>query len=196
MKQLDSLKEDFEGLGKKDVIVINGGANDIDKHSNNMKGVLAKMMQFIQKYNNTNIIVVNIPHRHDLDKAARIYLNIQALNRKLNKTAKLFSHVAPVETDPNRKYFTRHGTHLNEDCKEWLSRQIATQISKLVTITREEPVVILTWNDGPTDEQITVDIHSKLEISLNQNNNSQGNETEKEAIVCRTSNRERKNTSH
>jgi lysophospholipase L1-like esterase len=50
-KQLvDSLKTDFECLGKNDVIVINGGANDIDKHCNNMKGVLAKMMQFIQKY--------------------------------------------------------------------------------------------------------------------------------------------------
>jgi hypothetical protein len=48
--------------------------------------------------------------------------------------------------------------HLNEDGKERLSKQIATQISKLVTITREEPVVILSWNDEPTDEQIIVDI--------------------------------------
>jgi archaellum biogenesis ATPase FlaH len=72
---------------------------------------------------------------------------------------------------------------LNEGGEEWLSRQIATQISKHVTNTREEIVIILTWNDGPTYKQITVDIHSKSEISLNQNNESQGNETEKEAIV-------------
>jgi hypothetical protein len=64
-KQLvDSMKTDFECLEKEDVIVTNGGANDIDKHSNNMKGVLAKMPQFIQKYNNTNVIAVNIPHEH------------------------------------------------------------------------------------------------------------------------------------
>jgi hypothetical protein len=77
--------------------------------------------------------------------------------------------------------------HLNEDGKECLSRQIATQISMLVTIIREEPVVILTWNVGPTDEQVTVDTPSKLEVSLNQINNSQGDETEKEVIVHRTS---------
>jgi hypothetical protein len=58
------------------------------------------MTQFIQKCNNTEIIAVNIPHRHDLDKAARIHLNIQALNRKLNKIAKLFSHFASVENYP------------------------------------------------------------------------------------------------
>jgi lysophospholipase L1-like esterase len=85
-KQLvGSLKTDFECSGEKGVIVINGGANDIDKHSNNMKGVLAKMTQFMQKYNKTSIIVVNIPYRHDLDKAAMINLDIRAFNRKLTR---------------------------------------------------------------------------------------------------------------
>jgi lysophospholipase L1-like esterase len=119
---LDSEKTDFECLGKKDVIVLNGGANDIDKHSNNMKGVLVQMTQFMQKYNNTNIIVVNISHRHELDQAAKTNLDIQACNRKLNKITKSFRHAALVEIDPNRKYFTRHGMHLNKDGKEWLSK--------------------------------------------------------------------------
>ena len=33
-----------------------------------MNGVLVQVTQLMQKYNNTNIIVVNIPHRYDLDK--------------------------------------------------------------------------------------------------------------------------------
>jgi ABC-type uncharacterized transport system auxiliary subunit len=53
----------------------------------------------MQKYNNTNIIVVNIPHRHDLAKDSRINLEIQAYNANLNKTAKSFRHVAVVEIE-------------------------------------------------------------------------------------------------
>jgi lysophospholipase L1-like esterase len=46
-------------LRKKDVIVINEGANDIGPKRNQMNGVLVKMTTFLQNYNNT--IIVNIP---------------------------------------------------------------------------------------------------------------------------------------
>jgi lysophospholipase L1-like esterase len=82
------------------VIVLNGGANDIDKHSNNMNGVLVQMTQFMKKYNNTNVIVVNIPHRHELDTAANPNLDIQALKKKLNKITKSFRTVALVQLTP------------------------------------------------------------------------------------------------
>jgi hypothetical protein len=42
-------------LGKKDVIVINGGSNDIGNNKANTYGILVLMTQFIQKYSNTNI---------------------------------------------------------------------------------------------------------------------------------------------
>ena len=64
-------------------------------------------------------------------------LGIQAFNRNLNKTAKLFCHVAIVEIDSNRKCFTRHGMHLNNAGKEWLSELIATKICKLIKIITE-----------------------------------------------------------
>ena len=47
-------------LGKNDVIVINGGGNDIGSKRNQTNSVLVKMTQFMQKYNNTNITAVNI----------------------------------------------------------------------------------------------------------------------------------------
>ena len=76
----------------------------------------------MQKHNNSNIIVINIPHRYNMDRNSVTNLEIQAVNRKLNKMAKVFSHVATVETDLNRRYFTRHGMHLNKSGKEWLSK--------------------------------------------------------------------------
>jgi hypothetical protein len=86
-----------------------------------------------------------------------INLEIQAVNRKLNKMAKVFSHVAIVETDLNRKYFTQHGMHLNKGGKEWLSKLIATQICRLVKSNNKDvPVISLNWKDELTDKQNTI----------------------------------------
>jgi lysophospholipase L1-like esterase len=104
---------EFMSLGRKDVIVINGGSNDIVNNNTKRNGILVMITQFMQKYNNTNIIVVNIPHRHDLAKASRANFEIQAFNAKLSKIANSCRHVSLVAKDFNGKHFTKHGLHLN-----------------------------------------------------------------------------------
>ena len=129
-------------------------------------------------------MVVNIPYRYDLDKASVTNLEIQAFNINLNEPANLFIHVPIVEIDSNRKYFTRHGMHLNNAGKEWLLKLIATKICKLVkNNNRDKPVIILNWKDESSDKKInindnrksnmqkTVDVPTKVKVSLNQNNN-------------------------
>ena len=91
------------------------------------------MTQFMQKYNTTNIVFVNILQRHDLAEDSRTNLEIQAFNAKLSKIATLFSHVTLVEIDFNRKYYTKHGLHLNTAGKECLAKLIASKIDKLVS---------------------------------------------------------------
>ena len=56
-----TLDSELQCLGKKDTILIDGGTNDLDKHNGNVNGTLVKMIQFILKYNNTNILTVNLP---------------------------------------------------------------------------------------------------------------------------------------
>ena len=108
-KQLvDSLETDFKCLRRKDVIVINGGTNDIDNNSSKESGVPVKMTQFMQRYNNNNIIAVNIPHRYDLDKDPMTNSGIQAYNSRRIKIGKIYR----LECDSNTKYFTRHGLRL------------------------------------------------------------------------------------
>jgi hypothetical protein len=53
---VNTLDKDFNCLRKKDVTVINGGANDIGSKRNQTNKVLVKMAQFMQKHNNSNII--------------------------------------------------------------------------------------------------------------------------------------------
>ena len=159
---MNTLEKDFKCLGKEDVIVISGGAKDIGSKKNQTNKVLVKLALFMQKHNHSNIIVVNIPHRHDMDRNSVTNLEIQAINRKLNKMAKLFSHVAIVETDLNRKYFTRHGMHLNNSGKEWLSKLITTQICRLVESNdKDVPLIPLKWKNEFLDKRNTVNLLPK-----------------------------------
>jgi lysophospholipase L1-like esterase len=108
-----SQEKELKCLGKNDVTFIRGGSNDIDRSNSKESGILALMIHFIQKYNNTNIIILNIPHRHNLANVAKINSCIQAYNSKLKNILKAFKHVSLVEMSTNRRHFTKHGFHLN-----------------------------------------------------------------------------------
>jgi hypothetical protein len=64
------------------------------------------MTHFIQKYANTNIIIVNIPHRYNLENVTipnNINRNIQSYNAKLKNILKLFTNVSVIEISTNRR---------------------------------------------------------------------------------------------
>ena len=128
---VSSLENDFIGLGKSDVIILNRGANDVSLVRSQTINSVRNMACFAQKYDNTNIIIVNIPHRHDLDRTSEINTEIQASNRLIIKMAKAYNHITIVDTDLDRKLFTRHGMHLNKMGKEWLAKLLVTHISRL-----------------------------------------------------------------
>jgi len=143
-----SQENDLKCVGKSDVIVINGGANDIDKFNVKDNGILISMVHFIQKYSNTNIVIANIPHRHDLMKLDKTNLCIQAYNSKLKNILKIFKHVSLVEMSTNWRHFTKHGFHLNSHGKEWLAKQIVLQIKLLVkSSSKVNPVIPLKWKE-------------------------------------------------
>ena len=157
----------------------------------------------MQRYNNTNIIV-NIPHRYDLDKDSMTNSEIQAYNSRLNKIAKLYRHVSIVECDSNRKYFTRLGLHLNNTGKEPLSKQIVTQIDKLIKDNnRDESKIILISKDESTNMNRNIlhdqnynlqeldEDHINTEVPSNQNNTRQRVVSDNET-VHRTSKRQKK----
>jgi len=118
------------------------------------------MLQFAQKYMNTNIIMVNIPLRYDLAMNSQINLEIQDFNNKLSKRAKLFSHVDLVETNFNRKYFTKHGLHLNN-----VGKELANVIAAIKLNTQKRKVIIMCIYRAPSGNFEC--FLSKLEIILN-----------------------------
>jgi len=105
---VDTLANDLKCLGTQDVIVVNEGMNDVDSKRNKKHKVLVHMAQFIQVNGHSNIIIVNIPPRHDIGSNSVINLEIEATNRKLNKIAKAYTNVTIVDSNLHRKCFTRH----------------------------------------------------------------------------------------
>jgi len=113
------------------------------------------MTKFKQKYINTSIIVVNIPHRHDVAKDSRNNLEIQAFYAKLSKVARSFRHVALVE----RNYFTKQGLHLYNVGREWFANLIATQINKLINnIKKNELVIALNLKEEANNKSTNVNL--------------------------------------
>jgi hypothetical protein len=161
------------------------------------------------KYNNTNIIIVQIPQRYDLANDSRTNLEIQAFNNNLSKIATLFTHVSLIEIALNRKYFTKHGLHLKNSGKGWLTKVIAFQIDKLVRdIDKPEPITVLEWKDNKTNVSIyttsnhkpkleitegdySQDVLSKVMVSPTQIHNTQGNKRDNE-LLCKISSRQKK----
>ena len=135
------------------MIVVNEGMNDIDSKRNQTHKVLVHMAQFIQENAHSNIIV-NIPSRHDIRSNSITNLEIHAVNRKLNKIAKAYNNVMIVDSNLHRKYFTQNGLYLNKYGKEWLSKQIATQIHTLVkNNSKNTPMIPRKWKIEPVSKQ-------------------------------------------
>jgi hypothetical protein len=183
-------------LEKSDVIVINGGANDVSSRRSQTISAVGNMARFVQKYNNTNITTVNIPHRYDLDRTSVINSEIQAFNRQILKVAKAYNHVTIVDTDLDRKLFTRHGMHLNKRGREWLAKLLATQISRLViNKVRVAPKFALIWKDeSAVNQYLEIHMTSKSPSVQTSNTNSkiQSDTLYKETAVPRTSNRQKR----
>jgi hypothetical protein len=189
---------DLKCLGKSDVIVINVGSKDIDKPTVKDNGILISMVHFIQKYNNTNIVIINIPHRHDLTNRAKTNLCIQAYNYKLKNILKAFKHVSLVEMSTNWRHFTKHGLHLNSRGKEWLAKQTALQIELLVEFSSKvNPVIPFKWKKETmnlTNENIVIssEIHTVEGLipsvqTLKNQTNMENNES-----ICRIFTRNKK----
>jgi len=100
------MEKEYKNREKKEVIVIKGGggANDVNLRRSQTINAAGNMARFVQQYNNTNIILVNIPHRYDLDRTSVINSEIQVFNRLILKVAKAYSHVTIVDTDLDRKF--------------------------------------------------------------------------------------------
>jgi len=170
---VQSQEKELNCLGPNDVIIINGGTNDLNKLNFRATGILTKMINFILKYNNTNILIVNIPHRYDQANSSQTNQLIHAYNSKLKNLVKPLKHVSIIETSLDRRHFTKHGLHMNNLGKEKLAKQIALQLLKLIKSSpyATKSVIPLKWKDETVTPKLTITINHGDSKSESENPN-------------------------
>jgi len=98
-----------------------GGTNDISKNEANID--LKHLGKFVNSRQNTNIMIVTVPHRNDLQET---YVNkeIEVFSRKLHKMIKTVDNVKITQANLGRNDFTLHELHLNISGKEKMAELI------------------------------------------------------------------------
>jgi L-lactate utilization protein LutC len=119
-----------------------GGANDIRK--NDSRDGLKHITYFVKNSSHTNIILMNAPHRHDLNVSSCVNNEVIAFNRKVQKRVKTFNNVGIVYVDINREHFIQHGLHMNTSGKEKIARKISDVVREIVT-RKKDKAIILKW---------------------------------------------------
>jgi len=154
-------------LNHKDVMILWGGANDVYK--NNSCDALKQLTDFMGKNKHTNIIILCIPHRHDLPEWSCVNKGIQAFNRALMKLMKPYKHVTVVQVDPTRIYYTRHGQHMNNLGKERIALSLVNVITDMFNIqdkTDSDTTSIKVNPVAPPVDPMTVTLEEKIEIEI------------------------------
>jgi hypothetical protein len=129
-------------LSKKDVLIIWGGTKYVSK--NESRTGLLCIRKFIQMNLNTNVHVLSLPKRWDLEDQSCVNKENMNFNRKLSKYLKSFEHVHYIEVKYDRKYQTIHGLHLNAKGKEYVAIELVNFI-KVQPNRRERTVLPLHW---------------------------------------------------
>jgi hypothetical protein len=151
-------------LTKKDTLIIWGGTREVSKNES-LKGLVG-VRKFIQINSNTNVIVMNLPKRWDLEEHSCVSEEVVKFNRKLSKYL-MFQHAHYMEVICDRKLHTTQGLHLNAKGNEHIARQSVDYIKAQIT-SKEQTIIPLAWkesqrqdnrNKGKNREHIILENH-------------------------------------
>jgi len=110
---------------------------------------LKSLTEFVEIHNNTNIALMCVPHRHDLPNWSCVNNEVATYNRNLIKLMKPHKHVTMVRTDLDRKFFTKHGMHMNKLGKERIALEMANTVANI--LLEREKVISLQWKNAQGD---------------------------------------------
>jgi lysophospholipase L1-like esterase len=141
-------KKEITGFTKEDLVIIWGGANDVNKNDS-IKG-LRNLHEYVRQMINTNFMIVTIPHRHDLLDTSCVNNEVQKFNAKLHNIMKNKINVRILENSTIREDFTKHGLHLNASGKNKIAKLMSQNILHLPKDMKKHHI-ILGWTTSLHD---------------------------------------------
>jgi hypothetical protein len=105
---------------------------------------------FVKSLDHTNVIVLNVPHRHDLTPNSYINDEVKVFNRKIGKLCKVYKNLSVLPVGSDRDLYTRHGLHLNAKGKGQTAQKVALTIKDLFSVKKVLPIA-LEWEANEDD---------------------------------------------
>jgi hypothetical protein len=94
VKDLVDTNVEVSKLTNQDILVFCGGSNDVSK--NGLNRGLAQQINYLRNNQRTNIIVISVPQRYDLDSNSCVNAEANNYNRKLSNLTKCLNKVTLV----------------------------------------------------------------------------------------------------
>ena len=71
------------------------------------------IQRFVKTNNHTNFILMDAPHRYDLEQNSCVNKEVEKYNRRIWKHMKVLENTEVIKVNIDRRGFTRHGQHMN-----------------------------------------------------------------------------------
>jgi hypothetical protein len=120
-------------VAKEDFLVIWGGSNNISRNNTNKS--ISSVSDFAKINPESNIILINAPHRHDLTPHSCVNKEVAKYNRQVKTVVKQYSNIQLLNLNLDRSNFTNHGMHMNSKGKH----QTWQYLADLVNLIFDQP---------------------------------------------------------
>jgi len=151
----ESITETVKELSNDDVLIISCGTNVYE--SDNFKSTFQNIREYISPLMHTNILVLGIPFRFDLQNSTMVNSETCKINKKLSKLANTSPNIGFLDSNNDSKLFTKHGLHRNRYGKQLVVTQIANYILSIFK-QKSLPPIPLAWY---TPTEVSIDEYQK-----------------------------------
>jgi len=141
-------KSEVPTLTNSDTVIVCGDSNDVNRDMSQVG--LNSLKNFVNLRNNTKVLILTLPQRHDLTHDSCVNKEIYSFNRKLHKVMKNKEKVKILDYDITRVGFTCHGQHLNSAGKSKMAQSIAQYLTKSSTNNNIDPIP-MKWKTSTSD---------------------------------------------
>jgi len=180
------------------VVVVWGGLKDAGK--NETKQGINWIKSFVETKKHTNIIQIEVPHRHDLIQDSCVDKEVEKFNSIMRKHMKVHENAEVVNVNLDRRAFIKHGQHMNAMRKELMAKRIIEAIKHTLKV-HKKTLIFMKWKkDTNKDKQdpgeAKIGFREGSDPTENQNDGVQAEESnsrqqEKKTVVI-ASRRDRK----
>ena len=155
-----------------------GGTRDIRRNETE-KG-LHQIINFVTNHNQTNVIVMSVSYRYDLDPKSCVNDEVKVYNRKLKKHLRVFGNICVTKVDSNKDLFTRHGLHMNSKGKEHIVKKIVKAIKVMLNEKKSDPIIMKDKEDLRVESEGIELETTTMEIETNLKNLKKDKQTNNE----------------